>query len=53
MRRLEQWVGDVNALQSDAVYNFVFVDEDGFTAYRPSSFSQILEGFTQYKAIQA
>lgn len=53
MRRLEQWIGDVNALQSDVVYNFVFVDEDGFSAYRPSSFSQILQGFTQYKAMQA
>jgi len=50
MQRLAQWVSDLNALQSQVIYGFVFVDEAGFQTYRPKSFSQILNGFNQYKS---
>lgn len=49
MQRLAQWVSDLNALQSQVIYDFAFVDEAGFQTYRPKSFSQILNGFKQYK----
>lgn len=50
MQRLAQWVSDLNALQSEVVYDFAFVDEAGFQSYRPKSFSEILIGFKEYKS---
>lgn len=53
MQRLAQWVSDLNTLQSEVLYDFAFVDEGGFQTYRPKSFSQILNGFKQYKTSTA
>jgi type III restriction enzyme len=44
------WVSELNALQSQVIYDFAFVDEAGFQSYRPKSFSQLFNGFKQYKA---
>ncbi len=49
MQRLRQWCEDVNAIQSDVEYDFVFVDEEGFEKYKPKSFNDLMTGFRQYK----
>ncbi len=49
MRRLAQWCDDVNKIQTDASFDFVYVDEDSFRTYNPLTFQQLLEGFTEYK----
>ena len=48
-RRLAQWCEDINTVQSDIVYDFVYVDEDSFREYTPRTFQQLLEAFTEYK----
>lgn len=50
MLRLQQWCSDVNRLQSQAKYEFVFVDEEGFHRYQPKTFRQLQEGFRDYSA---
>ena len=45
MERLRQWREDINRIQSDVEYDFVYVDEEGFEKYRPSSFRQLMDGF--------
>ena len=49
MARLKQWCDDLNRVQSDVRYDFVYVDEVGFEKYKPASFRQLLEGFREYK----
>ena len=49
MHRLAQWCEDINTVQSDVVYDFVYVDEDSFREYTPRTFGQLLEGFREYK----
>ena len=50
MERLRQWCEDINRVQSAIVYDFVYVDEESFEKYKPSSFKQLLDGFQEYKA---
>ena len=47
--RLAQWCKDINKVESDVVYDFVYVDEDSFRTYQPRTFQQLLEGFREYK----
>jgi len=49
MHRLKQWCEDINRVQSDIVYDYVFVDEESFMKYNPSLFRQLIEGFREYK----
>ena len=49
LKRLRQWYEDINRVQSDVVYDFVFVDEEGFEKYRPGSFRQLVNTFRMYK----
>ena len=49
MQRLHQWCEDVNRVQSDVQYDFVFVDQEGFEKYKPKSFRQLTESFKEYK----
>ena len=49
MARLRQWCDDVNHVQTDVDYDFVYVDEESFEKYKPTSFRQLLEGFKEYK----
>ena len=49
MQRLRQWCEDVNRVQSDVKYDFVYVDEESFDRYKPTSFRQLAEGFREYK----
>lgn len=48
-QRLRQWCEDVNAMQSDVEYDFVYVDEEGFEKYEPKTFASLLSGFREYK----
>ncbi len=49
MQRLSQWCEDVNTAVSDVDYDFVYVDQESFDVYRPQTFQQLLDGFTEYK----
>ena len=49
MARLRQWCEDINRVQEDVAYDFVFVDQEGFEQYKPTSFQQLVEGFREYK----
>ena len=49
MRRLAQWCEDVNRTTSNVDYDFVYVDQESFDVYRPQTFQQLLDGFTEYK----
>ena len=49
MRRLRQWCEDVNRVQSDVEYDFVFVDQNNFEKYEPKSFQELVQSFTDYK----
>lgn len=49
MERLKQWCVDLNQTQSDVTYDFAYVDEEGFSKYRPSSFRQLVDTFREYK----
>ena len=48
MARLRQWCEDINRVQTDVEYDFVYVDEESFEKYKPTSFRQLLEGFKEY-----
>jgi len=49
MERLKQWCEDINRVQSQQVFDFVYVDEEGFGKYKPTSFGQLMGGFRGYK----
>lgn len=52
MERLKQWCEDVNRVQGEVTFDFVYVDQEGFERYRPSSFKEVADGFQEYKAAQ-
>lgn len=49
MARLRQWCQDVNQAQSDVNYDFVYVDEESFEKYKPTTFRQLVDCFRGYK----
>lgn len=49
MARLSQWCEDINRVQKEVAYDFVYVDEESFEKYKPTSFRQLLEAFKEYK----
>jgi type III restriction enzyme len=49
MQRLRQWCEDVNRVQEDVEYDFIYVDKESFEKYKPASFRQLVEGFREYK----
>ena len=49
MRRLLQWCEDVSGVSPDVDYDFVYVDQESFDVYKPQTFQQLLDGFTEYK----
>jgi type III restriction enzyme len=51
MARLQQWCEDINRVQTDVEYDFIYVDEESFEKFKPSSFRQLLEGFKEYKGV--
>lgn len=49
MHRLRQWCEDLNRMQREIEYDFVYVDQASFEKYRPTSFGQLVDGFREYK----
>jgi type III restriction enzyme len=49
MQRLRQWCEDLNRVQKDVTYDFVYVDQESFEEYKPTSFQQLFDGFREYK----
>jgi type III restriction enzyme len=49
MQRLRQWCEDINRVQAEVEYDFVYVDEESFERYEPASFKQLVDGFREYK----
>lgn len=49
VKRLKQWCEDINSLQSEIKFDFVYVDEESFNKYRPTSFKSLVESFREYK----
>jgi len=49
MARLRDWCVDVNKTQSDIHYDYLFVDEESFEAYKPKNFTELMSGFRKYK----
>jgi type III restriction enzyme len=49
MQRLRQWCEDINRVQADVEYDFVYVDQESFEQYKPISFRQLVNGFREYK----
>lgn len=47
--RLKQWCDDLNRIQSEVNYDFVYVDEENFNKYKPESFTELAKNFTAYK----
>ena len=42
MERLRQWCEDINRVQSGVKYDFVYVDQESFERYQPTSFGSWL-----------
>jgi len=49
MNRLKQWCEDINKSQKEILVDYVFVDEESFHKYSPSSFEQLVNTFSGYK----
>ena len=49
MQRLRQWCEDINRAQADVAFDYIYVDEDGFKKYKPSSFKDLATNFREYK----
>ena len=49
MQRLQQWCQDINRAQTGVAYDCVYVDEDSFEKYRPSSFKDLTANFREYR----
>ena len=49
MQRLRQWCEDLDAIQPDVSYDFVYVGQKNFEKYKPKSFENLLKGFREYK----
>jgi len=49
MARLRQWCEDINRVQTAVKYDFVYVDEESFEKYKPTSFKNLMDSFREYK----
>ena len=49
MERLKQWCIDINKVQSDISYDYIYVDEDGFHKYHPNKFEELIASFQEFK----
>ena len=49
MQRLRQWCEDINRVQHDKTFDFVYVDQENFEKYKPTSFRQLVDVFREYK----
>jgi type III restriction enzyme len=51
LHRLRQWCKDINQAQADVTYANVYVDQEGFEKYKPTSFSQLIDVFKEIQPV--
>jgi len=49
MERLRQWCQDINKVQDEVTFDYVYVDQESYEKYKPTSFRQLEDGFREYK----
>jgi len=49
MERLRQWCEDISRIEAGTTYGFVYVDEESFNRFKPTSFRQLIDSFREYK----
>lgn len=49
MERLKQWCEDVNRVNGQESFDFVYADQESFEKYNPKTFADLLGGFKEYK----
>lgn len=49
IRRLNQWCSDINSVQSEVRFDWVFVDQETFESYPPRDFEQLVQNYWKYK----
>jgi len=49
MNRLKQWCEDINKIQNNNIFDFIYVDEESFHKYNPKSFNELMKSFKEYK----
>lgn len=49
MKRLRDWCEDVNKLQSEVKFSFIFASQNDFNTYKPKTFQAILEAFREFQ----
>jgi len=49
MERLKLWCEDINKVQSEVRFDFVFVDQESFENYQVKTFKELVENFKEYK----
>ena len=49
MQWLRQWCEDINQIQADVSYDYVYVDQESFEKYKLKSFCQLVTTFREYK----
>ena len=53
MARLRQWCEDINTVQTETDFGFVFVDDAGFEKYQPKTFVDLFAAFREYRTHSA
>lgn len=49
MARLRQWCEDINEVQTETDFGFVFVDDTRFAKYQPKTFEDLFAVFKEYR----
>ncbi|MDD4662926.1 MAG: DEAD/DEAH box helicase family protein [Candidatus ainarchaeum sp.] len=49
IERLKQWCEDINKIQNNIKWDFLYVDQKSFNRYGYSSFEDLIKNFNQYK----
>ena len=49
MGRLRLWCEDINRLQNQVKFDYVFVSQEDYEKFHPSSFKELIDGFLEYK----
>jgi type III restriction enzyme len=49
MKRLSLWCEDMNKLQTEKTFDYIFVDEESFKNECPKSFVDLMQSFKKYK----
>lgn len=49
MERLKRWCEDINKKNLGFTFDYVFVEEERFRGYKPTSFNQLIQSFKRFK----